>query len=178
MPSTFDAHVKNAQQAIDLLKTGQVTLISLDHNLGPADGTGLQVAKWIEEQAHLWGNIGEGLPPTHVRIHTASNEAKRLMKMALRSACEGWSKRAPHVKTKLNYAIRDKLTGDLLTYRDVIPEGDMLEMTEVGPGPGILLFEDDPTNLPLLRLIDPLISAEVVTVTVTTVSTVGPLRPS
>lgn len=42
-----------AQEAIDILKTGKVGLISFDHDLGePENGTGYDVAKWIEEMAH------------------------------------------------------------------------------------------------------------------------------
>lgn len=43
--------VKTASQAIYCLNQGGVTHISLDHDLGPSSGTGMDVAKWIEEQA-------------------------------------------------------------------------------------------------------------------------------
>ena len=40
---------KTAAEAIELLKTGKVEVISLDHDLGPPEaGTGYDVAKWIE----------------------------------------------------------------------------------------------------------------------------------
>lgn len=43
-----------AQEAIDLLYTGQVTFISFDHDLGsPANGTGYTVASWIEQAAAM-----------------------------------------------------------------------------------------------------------------------------
>lgn len=41
--------VQTYQEAINLLKTGQVEMISLDHDLG-TKYTGYDVAKWIEEQ--------------------------------------------------------------------------------------------------------------------------------
>jgi hypothetical protein len=44
--------VKTAHAAINRLKDNNVSFISLDHDLGPPNcGTGLDVAKWIEEQA-------------------------------------------------------------------------------------------------------------------------------
>ena len=53
MPRFFDTHVKTAKEAIDLLKTGEVTHISLDHDLGVGyeDNTGCTVAKYIEQAA-------------------------------------------------------------------------------------------------------------------------------
>ncbi len=40
---------KTAHEAIELLKTGKVEVISLDHDLGPPEaGTGYDVAKWLE----------------------------------------------------------------------------------------------------------------------------------
>ncbi len=37
MPDGYDVHVRTASEAIDLLKTGQVTRMSLDHDLGPPE---------------------------------------------------------------------------------------------------------------------------------------------
>ena len=44
--------VRTYQEAINLLKTGQVEMISLDHDLGytDPDHTGYDVASWIEQQ--------------------------------------------------------------------------------------------------------------------------------
>ncbi len=43
--------VYTAQEAIDVLKTGKVTVISLDHDLGPREkcGDGTAVMKWIRD---------------------------------------------------------------------------------------------------------------------------------
>ncbi len=43
-------------EAVELLTTGSVTEISLDHDLGDDDrGTGYDVVLWIEEQVALHG---------------------------------------------------------------------------------------------------------------------------
>ena len=40
-----------APEAIELLKTGKVTHLSLDHDLGPQEaGTGYDVCLWVEEK--------------------------------------------------------------------------------------------------------------------------------
>lgn len=45
-------------EAIELLKTGKVTDLSLDHDLGDDErGTGYDVVLWIEEQAALHGFV-------------------------------------------------------------------------------------------------------------------------
>jgi hypothetical protein len=50
-PDGFTARVYTAQEAIDMLKTNMVEHISFDHDLGePENGTGYDVAKWIEYQ--------------------------------------------------------------------------------------------------------------------------------
>ena len=54
MPADFTIHVKTAQEAIELLASGNVIHISLDHDLGPIEecGSGYQVATYIEAQAY------------------------------------------------------------------------------------------------------------------------------
>ena len=50
--------VNISRQAIELLKTGNVTEISLDHDLGDDDrGTGYDVVLWIEEAVIIRGFI-------------------------------------------------------------------------------------------------------------------------
>ena len=52
-PLGYDTRAYTAEEAIDFLKTGLVTEISFDHDLGPSEaGTGYDVAAWIEEQCH------------------------------------------------------------------------------------------------------------------------------
>lgn len=61
--------------AIDLLKTGKVQEISLDHDLGDDDrGTGYDVVLWIEEQV-----IDNEFNPPIVHVHTANVSARQKM---------------------------------------------------------------------------------------------------
>ena len=56
------------EEAIALLKTGEVSEISLDHDLGDDDhGTGYDVVEWIEESVAL-----NGYTPPIIRIHSAN----------------------------------------------------------------------------------------------------------
>jgi len=62
-------------QAIALLETGKVKLISLDHDLGDDQrGTGYDVLVWIEQAVAT-----DGLNPPEIRIHTADPAAKKKM---------------------------------------------------------------------------------------------------
>ena len=59
-------------EAIELLKSGEVTEISLDHDLGDDDrGTGYDVVLWVEEQVALHGFV----PPT-MKVHSANVSAR------------------------------------------------------------------------------------------------------
>ncbi len=52
-PRDYDFLAKTAKEAIDLLKTGKITCISFDHDLGEeSNGTGYDVASWIEHEAY------------------------------------------------------------------------------------------------------------------------------
>ena len=54
MPVSFTVHAKTAADAIQILRTGLVTEISFDHDLGPETaGNGYQVACFIEAAAYL-----------------------------------------------------------------------------------------------------------------------------
>lgn len=64
-------------EAIALLQTGQVTDISLDHDLGDdARGTGYDVVLWVEEALQLRGFV-----PPRMTVHSA-NPAARLRMLA------------------------------------------------------------------------------------------------
>ena len=59
-------------EAIALLQTGQVTEISLDHDLGDdARGTGYDVVLWVEEAVHLHGFV-----PPRMHVHSANSAAR------------------------------------------------------------------------------------------------------
>jgi hypothetical protein len=92
MPPGFDVHVRTAGEAIALLRRGGVRLISLDHDLGDApNGTGYEVAKWIEEGAFRRSQ-GEpdGLSPLAWQVHSRNPVGLGNMTRALRNADRFW----------------------------------------------------------------------------------------
>ena len=73
--------VRWPSEAIDLLETGQVTEISLDHDLGDDDrGTGYDVILWIEEMVAT-----RGFSPPKIRVHSANSSARRKMELGIAS---------------------------------------------------------------------------------------------
>ena len=80
--------VKTAYQAICYLKQGNVESISLDHDLGESAGTGMDVAKWIEEQA-FHGTI----PRITWMIHSKNTVGVKNMTKALIKADEFWNQK-------------------------------------------------------------------------------------
>jgi len=104
-PPGFDVHVKTAQDAIRLLKSGKVSEVSLDHDLGEGSdvgidvGTGYDVAVWIERQAF------DGTVPRIVwNVHSANPVGRRRMELALQNADKFWdanaSKKEASMSTK------------------------------------------------------------------------------
>ena len=70
-----------SSEAIALLSTGQVTIISLDHDLGPPEaGTGYDVCLWLEEQVVL-----NRFTPPEVRIHSANPVGRQRMQAAVKA---------------------------------------------------------------------------------------------
>jgi hypothetical protein len=64
-------------QAIALLETGKVEVISLDHDLGdPKRGTGYDVLLWMQEAV-----AERSFTPLEIRIHSASPMARIKMQM-------------------------------------------------------------------------------------------------
>jgi hypothetical protein len=84
-PDGFDVRTYTAEETIELVKTGKVTYISLDNDLG-RKLEGYDVAKCIEDLA-FWNKI----PRIEWSIHSANPEARRFMVMALRNADRFWS---------------------------------------------------------------------------------------
>ncbi|MFH1903509.1 MAG: cyclic-phosphate processing receiver domain-containing protein [Candidatus Omnitrophota bacterium] len=77
--------VKTANECIELLKTGEVEAISLDHDLGEINGkqekTGYDVIRWIEDQ------VGEDtgfLPPRIMKPHSNSYIGHEKIKVAIK----------------------------------------------------------------------------------------------
>jgi len=83
----WDIWVKTAKEAINLLKSGKVEVISLDHDLGDEKitGTGYDVAKYIEEGA-FHGTV----PPLLWVIHSANPVGRMNMGLALSNADRYW----------------------------------------------------------------------------------------
>lgn len=74
--------VRWPEEAISLINKGNVSHISLDHDLGDDDhGTGYDVLLWVEEQVHI--NPDFVLPD--INIHTANPSASDKMHRALDS---------------------------------------------------------------------------------------------
>lgn len=62
-------------EAIELLKTGRVAELSLDHDLGDDErGTGYDVVLWIEEAVAL-----EGFKAPRISVHSVNSSAKLKM---------------------------------------------------------------------------------------------------
>jgi len=67
------------KQAIELLKKGTCTHLSLDHDLGnDALGTGYDVLLWIEQSTML-----EGFKPPIINVHSANISARQKMGVAI-----------------------------------------------------------------------------------------------
>ncbi len=67
------------KEAIALLKTGEVTHLSLDHDLGDdRRGTGYDVILWIEEEVAERGFI-----PPLIQVHSANASARQRMNLGI-----------------------------------------------------------------------------------------------
>jgi hypothetical protein len=68
-------------EAVELLRSGWVTEISLDHDLGNDErGTGYDVVLWIEEQVALYGFV-----PPKIAVHSANVSARAKMEAGIRA---------------------------------------------------------------------------------------------
>ncbi|MCP3921097.1 MAG: hypothetical protein GY714_00785 [Desulfobacterales bacterium] len=69
------------EEAIELLKTGKVEEISLDHDLGDdKHGTGYDVVLWIEEAV-----ITKGFIPPKMKVHSANSSARLKMEQGIKT---------------------------------------------------------------------------------------------
>lgn len=67
-------------EVIELLRTGEVAEVSLDHDLGDdARGTGYDVILWLEEAV-----ITRGFCPPALRVHSANPSARAKMLAGIR----------------------------------------------------------------------------------------------
>lgn len=77
-------------QVIELLKTGEVTEISLGHDLGDdLRGTGYDVILWIEEAVYT-----ESFAPPVIHIHSANCSARQKMQAGISSIKQQVAKNA------------------------------------------------------------------------------------
>jgi len=72
--------VRWPEEAIALLETGEVDVISLDHDLGDDTRTGYDVLAWIEEAVATRGFV-----PPAIAIHSANAGARPRMALAVES---------------------------------------------------------------------------------------------
>jgi len=73
--------VRWPDEVIKLLQTGEVTRLSLDHDLGDDQrGTGYDVLLWLEQEVS-----NNGFLPPEITIHTANPAARERMLAAVSS---------------------------------------------------------------------------------------------
>ena len=89
MPEGFDVHVHTAKDAIKLIDTKKVKMISLDHDLGDDKlyGTGYDVALHIEAYA-----FSAKIPRLKWSLHTQNPVGAKKMRQALEGADRFWDK--------------------------------------------------------------------------------------
>ena len=80
--------VRTSEECIELLKTGKVERLSLDHDLGVGYSTGYKVACFIEEAAFH----GTLKPISRMYVHSANPVGKARMRQALHNANKIWKK--------------------------------------------------------------------------------------
>lgn len=75
--------IKTPKEVIKLLKTGKVTELSLDHDLGDDKkiGTGYDVLLWLEKEVY----INNFKPPKIIKVHSANISARTKMEQAIQS---------------------------------------------------------------------------------------------
>ena len=72
--------LKTSDEAIGILRGGDVTEISLDHDLGDdRAGTGYDVILWIERAV-----VEEEFIPPKIHIHTANSSARVKMELGVK----------------------------------------------------------------------------------------------
>jgi hypothetical protein len=80
--------VRSPKDAIDILKTGSVGEISLDHDLGDdVRGTGYDVILWIEEAVAT-----QDFDPPKIIVHSANPSARQKMEAGIQSINRTYAK--------------------------------------------------------------------------------------
>ena len=74
-------HTYWPEEVIELLKTGDVKVLSLDHDLGDDNhGTGYDVILWIEEAVAV-----SNFKAPEIRVHSANSAARQKMEAGIKS---------------------------------------------------------------------------------------------
>lgn len=75
-----------APEAIELLKTGKVTHLSLDHDLGPAEaGTGYDVCLFVEQKVFEKSfDFKNPFVPPVMTVHSANPVGRQRMEVAIK----------------------------------------------------------------------------------------------
>lgn len=86
MPEGFNLHVRTAKEAIEAIRSGRVAVASLDHDLGGEEnGTGYEVAKFVEEAA-----FQGALAPMNLSVHSANPVGASNIKRCIDNANRFW----------------------------------------------------------------------------------------
>lgn len=93
MPAEYDVWLHTAEQAIQAIRLGGVTAISLDHDLGDESSkTGYDVARFIEE-----GAFNGTIAPIEIYVHSANAAGRQNIILAIRKAEKFWHQRTAGV---------------------------------------------------------------------------------
>lgn len=88
MPPDFDICIRTVDAAINALRIGGVTHLSLDHDLGE-EKTGYDIAKFIEESAYK-----KRLAPLTVVVHSANPVGRKNIMCAIERAEMFWENKS------------------------------------------------------------------------------------
>lgn len=80
---------RTAEETINLIKTGKVTHLSLDNDLGDGYTEGYVVLDWLEEEV-CWNRI---TPPSYIYIHSACSTRNGKMEAVAKRILSGESAR-------------------------------------------------------------------------------------
>jgi len=129
------------EEVIALLKTEQVTEISLDHDLGDDNhGTGYDVVLWIEEAVAL-----RGFRPPRLQVHSANASAREKMLAGIQTITR-LADRQQQIDTLLNH---------IATYWRLNPRLQFHELAEsLIPGGAMVLDGPDRDDAALLAALN------------------------
>jgi len=86
MPSNFDLHARDAEEAIQMLRDYDITHVSFDHDLGQ-EASGYDIAAWVEMMAYT-----NELKRFTWQIHSANPVGASRIENAMKKADEFWER--------------------------------------------------------------------------------------